>query len=623
MYGVVRLCSCFFILLLSAIASAQTAAPGPAIFSLISGSYTTSQTTTLDCGTPGAVIRYSMDGSDITTSSTLYTGPITIASSVTIKARAFLGTTGGVQSSGTYTIEPVQPAIFSLISGTYTDPQVVSLNSGTTNAQIRYTTNGADVTASSTLYSGPLTISGSMVIKAKAFLGSSSSVQSSGTYTIMPQAAVFSLISGTYTGSKTTTLSSGTPGAVIRYSMDGSDITTSSTLYTGPITIASSVTIKARAFLGSTGGVQSSGTYTIEPVQPAIFSLISGTYTDPQVVSLSSGTANAQIRYTTNGADVTASSTLYSGQLTISGSMVIKAKAFLGSSSSVQSSGTYTIRPQAAVFSLISGTYNGPQTTTLSTGTAGATIRYSMDGSNVTTSSTLYTGPITINNSVTIKAKAFLGSTDGVQSSGTYVINNTVYTVSATAGTGGSISPASVNVNAGSTATFTVTPAAGYQINQISGCGKTGTSSPFTTAAISASCSVSATFNAIPTVAAPVISPNGGSHVNDVTVSLTTATAGAELRYTTNGSDVTVSSPLYTGPFRLVVSATVKARGFKTGMQSSSQVTQNFVISKPKVTVYRYDDLGRLITTEDTVNGNRNYQYDAAGNRTNVSVGNN
>lgn len=37
---------------------------------------------------------------------------------------------------------------------------------------------------------------------------------------------------------------------------------------------------------------------------------------------------------------------------------------------------------------------------------------------------------------------------------------------------------------------------------------------------------------------------------------------------------------------------------------------------------YTYDALGRVTFVEDTVNGNRDYDYDAAGNRTQMSVGN-
>ncbi|KKS99802.1 MAG: hypothetical protein UV76_C0017G0002 [Candidatus Nomurabacteria bacterium GW2011_GWA2_43_15] len=72
------------------------------------------------------------------------------------------------------------------------------------------------------------------------------------------------------------------------------------------------------------------------------------------------------------------------------------------------------------------------------------------------------------------------------------------YTVSATAGSGGTISPASRTVDAGSTTTFTVTPSAGYKASA-SGCGGSPISSQtaaytYTTGAITAACTVSATF---------------------------------------------------------------------------------------------------------------------------------
>lgn len=41
----------------------------------------------------------------------------------------------------------------------------------------------------------------------------------------------------------------------------------------------------------------------------------------------------------------------------------------------------------------------------------------------------------------------------------------------------------------------------------------------------------------------------------------------------------------------------------------------------PKTTTYKYDALGRLTFVEDSQNGNRDYDYDAAGNRRNVAVG--
>ncbi len=69
------------------------------------------------------------------------------------------------------------------------------------------------------------------------------------------------------------------------------------------------------------------------------------------------------------------------------------------------------------------------------------------------------------------------------------------FTVTATAGSGGTITPATRAVLPGDTTTFTVTPNTGFSISSVSGCGGTaGNSSPYTTGPINAPCTVSATF---------------------------------------------------------------------------------------------------------------------------------
>ncbi|HEY1726566.1 MAG TPA: kelch repeat-containing protein [Steroidobacteraceae bacterium] len=72
----------------------------------------------------------------------------------------------------------------------------------------------------------------------------------------------------------------------------------------------------------------------------------------------------------------------------------------------------------------------------------------------------------------------------------------TTYQVSSTAGTGGSIAPASTTVNAGSTTTLTVTPKAGYVVSGVTGCGGSLTAATYTTAAVAANCTVTASFAA-------------------------------------------------------------------------------------------------------------------------------
>ena len=100
------------------------------------------------------------------------------------------------------------------------------------------------------------------------------------------------------------------------------------------------------------------------------------------------------------------------------------------------------------------------------------------------------------------------------------------YTVTASAGPGGSISPSAVSVNAGATQQFTIAPNAGYTISSASGCGGTLSGTIYTTGPITASCTVTAAFAQGPatthtlTVSAGVggtITPSGTGRVPDGT----------------------------------------------------------------------------------------------------------
>lgn len=85
----------------------------------------------------------------------------------------------------------------------------------------------------------------------------------------------------------------------------------------------------------------------------------------------------------------------------------------------------------------------------------------------------------------------------------------TTYAVSAAAGTGGTISPATATVNAGGTTNFTVTPSSGYAISGVTGCGGTLAGATYTTGPVNANCTVTANFIAQYTAIATA--GNGGS----------------------------------------------------------------------------------------------------------------
>lgn len=82
-------------------------------------------------------------------------------------------------------------------------------------------------------------------------------------------------------------------------------------------------------------------------------------------------------------------------------------------------------------------------------------------------------------------------------------------------------------------------------------------------------------------VAAPVIFPNGGIFSESQTVTITCATEGAAIYYTTDGSTPTSAGTLYNGEFTLTETTTVKAIAVKDGMGDSSVVSVTFTYVEP------------------------------------------
>jgi hypothetical protein len=77
----------------------------------------------------------------------------------------------------------------------------------------------------------------------------------------------------------------------------------------------------------------------------------------------------------------------------------------------------------APTFAPPGGTYSSTQSVTLSDSTAGSSIRYTVDGSTPTASSTLYTGPISVSSTRTVNAIALKsGSTNSTVASASYTI---------------------------------------------------------------------------------------------------------------------------------------------------------------------------------------------------------
>ncbi len=270
----------------------------------------------------------------------------------------------------------------------------------------------------------------------------------------------------------------------------------------------------------------------------------------------------------------------------------------------------------APVISPNGGNYSGSVPVTMQTETSGASIYYTTNGSSPSQSSTLYTGPITLANSATVKAKGFkTGSNASAEASASFTVtqpfnfslaNSGDKSVVAGSSVTNSISTGLLSGNAqavtfstsglptGATASFSSTscsPACSSTLN-INTTGSTPAgSSTITVTAAGGGVTKTTTFSLIvslPTVATPAISPNGGNYSGSVSITMQTATSGALIYYTTNGSSPSQSSTLYTGPITVANSATVKAKAFESGYISSAESSASFTVATPLITAWTF-----------------------------------
>jgi len=78
--------------------------------------------------------------------------------------------------------------------------------------------------------------------------------------------------------------------------------------------------------------------------------------------------------------------------------------------------------------------------------------------------------------------------------------------------------------------------------------------------------------------ATPVLSPVGGTYSHAQDVIITCPTSGASIRYTTNGSDPTSSSTVYTNLIAITATKTVKAKAFKSSLTDSNIASAKYTI---------------------------------------------
>jgi peptidoglycan/xylan/chitin deacetylase (PgdA/CDA1 family)/N-acetyl-beta-hexosaminidase len=593
-----------------------------------------------DIGPSGvAMIRYTTDGSEPTAASPVYTGPFTISATATVKFRAW-DNANNLEGTKSRTIQIDTAAPTSSIacngsscsSSAYTDAVTVTLSATDAEsgvATIRYTTDGSDPTASSTPYSGPISVTQTTTIKFRAWdnAGNVEATKSQLVQVVQtpadtepPTSAIScnggACSSGWYGDAVTVSLAATDADsgvAAIRYTTDGSDPTVASPTYTGAFTISATTTVKYRAW-DNAGNVEPTNSQLIQVDTEAPTSAIAcdglpcpdGWQGGPVSVSLSAtdtGSGVAAIRYTTDGSDPTVASPAYTAPFTVSATTTVKYRAW-DDAGNVETTNSEAIQidataPTSAIAcngsTCSSSAYSAAVTVTLSatdTQSGVAVIRYTLDGSNPTASSTAYSDPITVSETTTVKYRAWdnAGNAEATNSQVVQVVQSVPDTEAPTSSIACDLSPCSSGWYGGAVSVTLSAADGGSGVAAIryttDGSDPTTASAtytaPFTVSSTTTvkyrawdnAGNVEATNSQLIRIdtTAPVssISCNGstcstGWYNASVTVALSASdgqSGVAVIRYTTDGSDPTSASPAYIGAFVVSAVTTVKYRAW-------------------------------------------------------------
>jgi hypothetical protein len=497
-------------------------------------SLTTPQTVSITSATSSAQIFYTLDGSTPTTSSTLYTAPITISTDTTLNAIASAaGYVESAVSSAVFNFANQTPSVnFSPAAGIYSAAQPVTISDSDSNAQIFYTTDGSTPTTSSTLYTSPVNVAASETINAIAVdpslnvsnVATAAYVITSGGEAInFPNG--FAITTGlTLNGSTLATndsrmqLTDGGPneaGSVFwntpintqafttQFTFQLSSAQANGFTFTiqnvGPTALGgdsaglgyqgigvahgNSVAVKFNFYNYDGEGDDSTGFYT--GGEPPVANSID---ISPSGIELNSGdgitatltydgtTLTLNLNDNVSGDTFTTSKAINLPQVLGSNTAYV---GFTGGSGGLSASQKltnweYTTQAVPPAFSPAAGTFTAVQNVTLSSATSDAVIYYTTDGSTPTAASNVYSGPIPVGASETVSAIAISPTM------GTSMIETAAYVIQI------AVPPASFSLSASSTSaipqgasttsTLTVTPANGFTGSVALAC--TVTSSP-------------------------------------------------------------------------------------------------------------------------------------------------
>lgn len=370
---------------------------------------------TLSTSTPNAKIYYSVVGLGSDTSFKLYNKEIAISENQEIRAYAEapnLKPSKVIPHKYLVKVEKIEPSESDSVV-----PQKfwLKLKSPTVGAEVRYSSSN-DVNANSPRFPDSLFVNDQVKIYARAFkTNMEPSDQGEFTYRVIKQDTVEPVIpnkiGAQYEDFVKVVLSTKTQNATIYYAYNDNDLNLQSSKFTDTLVIQKST--KLRAMAVKNGLVNSpimEQNYIIK-TGPPIFTKVSpnekGNYLDTVVVSFENSGADAVIYYQVGAqVDLTKSPSVYKGPFTLDTTATVYAiRQVAGKDPSKSIYQTFNIESRDPVISPAGGEFGNVQPVTMSHPRR-ATIYYTDDDKDPTTSSKVYSSPLNLTTSTTIKAIA-------------------------------------------------------------------------------------------------------------------------------------------------------------------------------------------------------------------------
>ena len=464
--------------------------------------------------------------------------------------------------------ETVATPTFNPAGGTYYEPQSVTISCATQGATIYYTTDGNEPIENSQQYSigTSLNISETTTLKAKAFKsGYIASPTATATYTFPSVVNISSITAaGSYTVQGTIVAKStrgfivgdGT-GYVYYYNQNYSQ---SSYNIGDMVKLSGSVVVYGGVFEfnnSTTVTAATSSNYVAE--EPTI---ITGAEMDSRVASTTPAQLSSYVQY--------------EGRLSISGTHynitdIDGATTAIGSISYPISTDFTSLEGQEVV---VKGYYVGISTSTYYNTMLGSIEEIVVTNPQLTVAPTELSGFQYTYNAGPSQALNF--SVTG---------NDLTNSVSVTAPQNFEVS---INSDGPFNNTVTLNPTAGVLnavhvfVRMKSGLEVGSYSGNVTLASgtLNASVALSGTVSELLVAETPVFSPAGGNYLTAQTVSISSPTTGASIHYTTDGSDPTENSPVYSAPLTVSVTTTIKAVATATGYANSAIAEATYSINE-------------------------------------------